>query len=46
MMKKLSNKTMDLEKEKEAHKSYKPYYKRREDNNQSKPPPHSPPSMN
>ena len=35
-----------MEKEKEAHKSYKPYYKRREDNNQSKPPPHSPASMN
>ena len=33
------------EKEKEAQKSYKPYYKRREDNNQSKPPPHSPASM-
>ena len=35
-----------MEKEKEAQKSYKPYYKRREDNNQSKPPPHSPTSMN
>ena len=46
MMHKLSNKIIDLEKEKEAHKSYKPYYKRREDNNQSKPPPHSPASMN
>ena len=37
---------IDLEKEKEAHKAYKPYYKRREDNNQPKPPPHSPASMN
>ena len=46
MMQKLSNRIIDLEKEKEAHKSYKPYYKRREDNNQSKPPPHSPTSMN
>ena len=36
MMQKLSNKIIDLEKEKEAKKSYKPYYKRREDNNQSK----------
>ena len=46
MMQKLSNRIIDLEKEKEAQKSYKPYYKRREDNNQSKPPPHSPASMN
>ena len=37
---------IDLEKEKEVHKEYKPYYKRREDNNQSKPPLHSPASMN
>ena len=46
MMHKLSNRVIDLEKEKEAHKAYKPYYKRREDNNQPKPPPHSPASMN
>ena len=46
MMQKLSNRIIDLEKEKEAHKAYKPYYKEREDNNQSKPPPHSPASMN
>ena len=46
MMQKLSNRIIDLEKEKEAHKAYKPYYKRREDNNQSKPPPHGPVSMN
>ena len=46
MMQKLSNRVIDLEKEKEAHKAYKPYYKKREDNNQSKPPPHSPVSMN
>ena len=46
MMQKLSNRVIDLEKEKEAHKAYKPYYKRREDNNQSKPPPHSHASMN
>ena len=46
MMQKLSNKIIDLEKEKEAQKAYNPYYKRREDNNQSKPPPHIPASMN
>ena len=46
MMHKLSNRIIDLEKEKEAHKSYKHYYKKREDNNQSQPPPHSPASMN
>ena len=46
MMQNLCNRIIDLEKEKEAQKSYKPYYKRREDNNQSKPPPHSPASMN
>ena len=46
MMQKLSNIIIDLEKEKEAQKAYKPYYKRREDNNQSKPPPYSPASMN
>ena len=46
MMQKLYNRIIGLEKEKEAHKYYKPYYKRREDNNQSKPPPHSPASMN
>ena len=46
MMQKLSNRVIDLEKEKESHKAYKPYYERREDNNQSKTPPHSPASMN
>ena len=46
MMQKLSNRVIDLEKEKEANKSYKPYYKRREDNTQSKPPPHSLSEMN
>ena len=35
-----------LEKEKEAHKSYKPYYKKREDNTQYKPPPHNPSELN
>ena len=46
MMQKLSNRLIDLEKEKEAHRSYKPNYKKREDNIQPKPPPHSPTSMN
>ena len=46
MMQKLSNRIIDLEKEKEAQKAYKPYYKKREDNNQSKPPPYGSASMN
>ena len=46
MMQKLSSRVIDLENEKEAKKSYNPYYKRREDDNQSKPPSHSPASMN
>ena len=41
MMQKLSNRIIDLDKEKETQKYYKPYYKRREDNNQSNPPPQS-----
>ena len=45
MIEKLSNRIIDLEKEKEAQKFYKPYYKKREDNNQSQPPPHEPASM-
>ena len=45
-MQKLSNKIIDLEKEKETQKLYKPYYKKREDNNQSQPPPHNSASMN
>ena len=46
MMQNLPNRVIDLEKEKEAHKQYKPYYKKREDNSQPKPPPHSPSAMN
>ena len=46
MMQKLSNRMIDLEKEKETQKAYKPYCKRREQNDKSKPPPHSLPSMN
>ena len=46
MMQKFSNRVIDLEKEKEAHKQYKPYYKKRDDNIQTKPPSHSPSAMN
>ena len=46
MMQKLSNRIIDLEKDKETQKFYKPYYKKREDNNQSQPPLHNPASMN
>ena len=46
IMQKLSNRIIDLEKEKEAQKAYKPYYKKREDNNQPKPPPFGSVSMN
>jgi len=46
MMQKISNRVIDLEKEKEAQKAYKPYYKKREDNNQFKTPPHGSASMN
>ena len=46
MMQKLSNRVIDLEKEKEAHKQYKPYYKNRDDNSQPNPNPHSPSVMN
>ena len=46
MMHKLSNRVIDLEKEKEADKQYKPYYKKRDDNGQPKPPSHSPSAMN
>ena len=45
MMQKISNRIIDLEKEKEARKAYNPYYKR-EDNNQFKTPPHNSASMN
>ena len=46
MMQKISNRIIDLEKEKEAQKAYKPYYKKMEDNNQFKTPPHGSASMN
>ena len=46
MMQNLSNRVIDLEREREAHNSYKPYYKEREDASQPGPPPHSPAAMN
>ena len=41
MVEKLSNKIVDLEKEKEAKKQFKPYYKRRDESGPSQPPTHS-----
>ena len=46
MVQKLSNKIIDMEKEKEAKNQFKPYYKKRDDSGPSKPPSHSPYGMN
>ena len=46
MVQKLSNRVIDMEKEKDAHKQHKPYYKKRDDSGPSKPPSHSPSAMN
>ena len=46
MMQKLSNRIIDLEKEREMRKNYKPYYPKKEDNNQWKIPPPNLASMN
>ena len=46
MMQKISNRIIDLEKDKETQNFYKPYYKKREDTYQSQVPPHNPASMN
>ena len=46
MVHKLSNKIVDMEKEKEAKKQFKPYYKRRDESGPSQPPTHSPYAMN
>ena len=43
---KLSNKIVDLEKDKEARKQFKLYYKRRDESDPSQPPMHSPSVMN
>ena len=46
MLQKLSKKIVDMEKEKEANKQFKPYYKRRDESGPSQPPTHSPSAMN
>ena len=46
MMQKLSNRIINLEKEREAQEAYKPYYNKREDNNPFKTPLHGSTSMN
>ena len=46
MIQKLSNRIIDLEKEREVQKTYKPYYQKREYNNQLKIPPPNSTSMN
>ena len=46
MMQKLSNRVIDLKKEKEVQKTYKPHYQKREDNNQWQVPPPNLASMN
>ena len=46
MIQKLSNRIIDLEKEREVQKTYKPYYQKREDSNQLKIPPPNLASMN
>ena len=46
MIQKLSNRIIDLEKEREVQKTYKPYYQKREDSNQLKIAPPNSTSMN
>ena len=46
MMQNLSNRIIDLEKGREAQKTYKPHYQKREDSNQWKIPPPNLPSIN
>ena len=46
MIRKLSNRIIDLEKEREVQKTYKPYYQKREDSNQLKIPPPNSASVN
>ena len=46
MIQKLSNRIIDLEKEREVQKTYKRCYQKREDNNQLKTPPHNSAAMN
>ena len=42
MVQKLSNKIVDMEKERESKKQFKPYYKRKDESGSSQPPTHSP----
>ena len=46
MVQKLSNKIVDMEKEREAKKQFKPYYKRKDESGSSQAPTHSPSVMN
>ena len=46
MIQKLSNRIIDLEKEREVQRTYKPYYPKRKDSNQWKIPPPNLPSIN
>ena len=46
MVKKLSNKIVDMEKEKEHKKQFKPYYKKRDESGPSQPPTHISSTMN
>ena len=46
MVQKLSNKIVDMEKEKESKKQFKPCYKRRDESGPSQPPMHNPYAMN
>ena len=46
MVHKLSNKFVNLEKDKEAKKQFKPYYKRRDESGPSQPPTHSSSDIN
>ena len=46
MVQKLSNKIVDMEKERETKKQFNPYYKRKDESGPSKPPTNSPSVMN
>ena len=46
MVQKLSNKIIDMEKERETKKQFKPYYKRKEESGPSQPPTNSSSVMN
>ena len=46
MVQKLSNKIVDMEKEREVENQFKPYYKRKYESGSSQPPTHIPSIMN